>query len=84
MAAPLGLAFHAKRLRLVASQVGAVAASRRPRWSHRRRLLKALDLLRDDRLDALLTEEVAFDDLPAALPRLLGPGAPGLCTVIRY
>ncbi|WP_244936144.1 zinc-dependent alcohol dehydrogenase [Methylobacterium currus] len=84
VAAPLGLAFHAKRLRLVASQVGAVAASRRPRWSHRRRLLKALDLLRDDRLDALLTEEVAFDDLPAALPRLLGPGAPGLCTVIRY
>ncbi len=64
VAAPLGLAFHAKRLRLVASQVGAVAASRRPRWSHRRRLLKALDLLRDDRLVALLTEEVAFDDLP--------------------
>lgn len=84
VSAPLGLAFHARRLRLVASQVGAVAASRRPRWSHRRRLLKALDLLRDDRLDALLTEEVAFDDLPAALPRLLSPGAPGLCTVIRY
>ncbi|WP_438823055.1 zinc-dependent alcohol dehydrogenase [Methylobacterium frigidaeris] len=84
IAAPLGLAFHARRLRLVASQVGAVAASRRPRWSHRRRLLKALDLLRDDRLDALLTEEIAFADLPAALPRLLSPGAPGLCTVIRY
>ncbi|MET7244512.1 zinc-binding alcohol dehydrogenase [Methylobacterium sp. EM32] len=84
VAAPLGLAFHAKRLRLVASQVGAVAASRRPRWSHRRRLLKALDLLCDERLDVLLTEEVAFDDLPAELPRLLAPGAPGLCTVIRY
>lgn len=84
VAAPLGLAFHARRLRLVASQVGAVAASRRPRWSHRRRLAKALDLLRDDGLDALLTEEVAFDALPAALPRLLAPGAPGLCTVIRY
>jgi threonine dehydrogenase-like Zn-dependent dehydrogenase len=84
VAAPLGLAFHARRLRLVASQVGAVAASRRPRWSHRRRLLKALDLLRDARLDALLTEEVAFANLPAALPRLLAPGAPGLCTVIRY
>lgn len=84
VAAPLGLAFHARRLRLVASQVGAVAASRRPRWSHRRRLLKALDLLRDPRLDALLTEEVAFADLPGALPRLLAPGAPGLCTLIRY
>ncbi|KMO22265.1 dehydrogenase [Methylobacterium platani JCM 14648] len=84
VASPLGLAFHARRLRLVASQVGAVAASRRPRWSHRRRLLKALDLLADPRLDALLTEEIAFDALPAALPRLLAPGAPGLCTVIRY
>ncbi len=84
VAAPLGLAFHARRLRLIASQVGAVAASRRPRWSHRRRLAKALALLCDPRLDALLTEEVAFDALPAALPRLLAPGAPGLCTVIRY
>ncbi|MFH6785206.1 MULTISPECIES: zinc-dependent alcohol dehydrogenase [Methylobacterium] len=84
VAAPLGLAFHARRLRLVASQVGAVAASRRPRWSHRRRLAKALALLRDPRLDALLTEEVAFADLPGALPRLLAPGAPGLCTLIRY
>ncbi len=73
VAAPLGLAFHARRLRLVASQVGAVAASRRPRWSHRRRLAKALDLLRDDRLDALLTEEVAFDALPAALPACSRP-----------
>lgn len=81
---PLGLDFHARRLRLVSSQVGEVSPSRRPRWSHRRRLAKALELLRDDRLDALITEEVAFDDLPAALPRLLAPNASGLFTAIRY
>lgn len=81
---PLGLDFHARRLRLVSSQVGEVSASRRPRWSHRRRLAKALELLCDDRLDALITEEVAFDDLPSALPRLLAPDASGLFTAIRY
>lgn len=82
--APLGLDFHARRLRLVSSQVGEVAASHRPRWSRRRRLAKALDLLRDGRLDALITEEVAFDDLPGEMPRLLAPHAPGLVTAIRY
>jgi threonine dehydrogenase-like Zn-dependent dehydrogenase len=82
--APLGVDFHAKRLRLVASQVGSVAPSRRPRWDHGRRMAKALALLADDRLDALVTEEVAFADLPDALPRLFAPGAPGLATAIRY
>jgi len=82
--APLGLDFHSRRLRLVSSQVGEVAPSRRPRWSRRRRLEKALSLLADDRLDALITDEVRFDDLPAALPLLLAPGAGGLATVVRY
>jgi threonine dehydrogenase-like Zn-dependent dehydrogenase len=81
---PLGLAFHSQRLRLVSSQVGEVSPGRRPRWSHGRRLAKALALLADPRLDALITEEVAFADLAAALPRLLAPGAPGLCTAVRY
>ena len=84
VSAPLGLDFHSRRLRLVSSQVGQVSPSRRPRWDFRRRLEKALTLLSDKRLDALLTEEVAFAELPATLPRLLAPGAPGLGTVIRY
>ena len=58
--APLGLDFHSRRLRLVSSQVGQVSPSRRPRWDFRRRLDKALSLLADERLDALLTDEVAF------------------------
>lgn len=84
VSAPLGGAFHARRLRLVSSQVGQVAPSRRPRWTHGRRLAAALALLDDPRLDALLTEELALHEMPAALPRLLAPCAPGLCTVIRY
>lgn len=82
--APLGLDFHSRRLKLVSSQVGQVAPSRRPRWTHRRRLETALTLLADPRLDALITDEVAFETLPETLPRCLAPGAPGLATVVRY
>jgi threonine dehydrogenase-like Zn-dependent dehydrogenase len=82
--APLGGAFHSRRLTLVSSQVGQVAPTRRPRWSYGRRLAKALELLGDARLEALITEDVAFADLPQALPRLLAPGASGLATVVVY
>ncbi|WP_204319427.1 hypothetical protein, partial [Escherichia coli] len=65
-------------LKLISSQVGQVAPSRRPRWTCQRRLEKAVALLADDRLDQLITEEIAFDDLAGAMPRILAPGAPGL------
>jgi len=84
VAAPLGQAFHAKRLRLISSQVGRVSPSRRPRWSFARRLDKALELLADARYDALITREVAFEDAPRELPRILSAGAEGLATVLRY
>ena len=84
MPAPLGGAFHSRRLTLVSSQVGQVAPTRRPRWSYGRRLAKALELLADARLEALITEDVAFADLPQALPKLLAPGAKGLATVVDY
>ena len=41
----LGGAFHSRRLKLVSSQVGQVAASRRPRWDYRRRVEAAMRLL---------------------------------------
>jgi len=81
---PLGGAFHAKRLQLVASQVGQVSPLRRPRWTHGRRLDKALELMADARFDALITEEIAFADLPRELARILAPNAPGLATIVRY
>jgi 2-desacetyl-2-hydroxyethyl bacteriochlorophyllide A dehydrogenase len=80
----LGGAFHGKRLRLLSSQVGHVAPSHRPRWTADRRLAKSFDLLDDDRLDALITAEVAFTDLPARIAAILAPGASGLATTIRY
>ena len=84
VAAPLGGAFHVNRLRLISSQVGQVAPSRRPRWSYARRLDKALELLADPRLDALITEEIPFADAPREIARVLAPGANGLATLFRY
>jgi len=81
---PLGGAFHAKRLQIVASQVGQVSPSRRPRWSHARRLAKALQLLADPRLDLLISERVAFRDLAQQMPRLLAPGASGVVPLVVY
>lgn len=81
---PLGGAFHSRRLRLLSSQVGQVSPSRRPRWSLFRRLSKAVALLADDRLDALITAEVAFGDLPDAAGDILAKNAPGLATAVRY
>ena len=73
---PLGGTFHSQRLSLRASQVGAVATARRARWSHGRRLGLALSLAADPRLDALVQTATSFDDLPKALPTILGrPGA---------
>jgi threonine dehydrogenase-like Zn-dependent dehydrogenase len=81
---PLGGAFHSQRLKLVSSQVGMVAASRRARWDYTRRRTAALALLDDPALDALLAPAVAFPDLPARLPAILEPAGGVLCQVIRY
>jgi threonine dehydrogenase-like Zn-dependent dehydrogenase len=81
---PLGGAFHSRRLKLVASQVGTVAPSHRREWTHRRRLEHAIGLLADDRLDVLLEPAIAFADLPARLPSVLAPGSSTLCQVIDY
>lgn len=81
---PLGGAFHSQRLKLISSQVGQIAPSRRPRWDYARRRDAALSLLTDAALDALITEEIDFSALPAALPRLFAPGAAGLQTLVRY
>jgi threonine dehydrogenase-like Zn-dependent dehydrogenase len=84
VAAPLGGAFHSRRLKLVSSQVGQVAPSQRARWSGRRRLAAALGLLADARLDALLAPAVRFDDLPARLPDILAPQSGVLCQLVDY
>jgi NADPH:quinone reductase-like Zn-dependent oxidoreductase len=81
---PLGAAFHSRRLRLVSSQVGRVSPSHRSRWAPRRRLDAALALLADPACDALIEPSIAWRELPARLPELLGPAGGALCQVIDY
>ena len=80
----LGGSFHSKRLTVRASQVGAVAGSRRSRRSTADRLRLALELLRDPAFDALLTGESDFVELPDVLARLASGDLPALCHTIRY
>lgn len=79
----LGGAFHSRRLKLISSQVGAIAPSHRKDWSHQRRLARALELLADPRLDALLSPAIDFHTLPARLPGIFA-AASSLCPLIRY
>jgi NADPH:quinone reductase-like Zn-dependent oxidoreductase len=81
---PLGAAFHAARIRLQSSQVGRVSPGMRGRRTHRERLALALELLADPALDALISGESEFTQLPAALPRVLAPEARALCHRVRY
>jgi NADPH:quinone reductase-like Zn-dependent oxidoreductase len=82
--ATLGGAFHSRRLRLLSSQVGQIAPSHRPRWSHGRRLAAALALLTDARLDALLAPPVLFANLAHRLPEILDAKNGILCQPITY
>ncbi len=82
VALPLGGAFHARRLTLRSSQVGSLPPEQRPRWTHRRRLELALALLAEPALDALISGESAFDELPTTMARLAGGDA--LCHRIVY
>ncbi len=81
---PLGEAFHSGRLTVRASQVGSVAPARRGHRSMGGRLALALELLRDDRFDALLSGESTFRELPRALPALASGEWSALCHVITY
>ena len=79
----LGAAFHAKRLRILSSQVGRIGTNMSPRWTHATRMALALDLLRDPVFDSLITGEDPFSFLPRLLPRLVGdPNV--LCHRINY
>jgi threonine dehydrogenase-like Zn-dependent dehydrogenase len=83
VALPLGEAFHSRRLTVRSSQVGTVSPRRASR-SYADRLALALDLLADPALDALITGESAFEDLPDIMPRLASGEMPALCHRVRH
>jgi threonine dehydrogenase-like Zn-dependent dehydrogenase len=84
----LGADFHARRLSIVSSQVGEVAAGRRGRRTTRQRLELALRLLEDPAFDVLLNGSASWTDLPAVMASLgaeVGAGSGnGLCITIDW
>ncbi|MGW7727493.1 MULTISPECIES: zinc-binding alcohol dehydrogenase [Streptomyces] len=83
VALPLGEAFHSRRLVIRSSQVGTVSPARGNR-SFGDRLALALKLLADPALDALITGESAFEELPEVMPKLARGEIPALCHLVRY
>ncbi|MFI5309173.1 MAG: zinc-binding alcohol dehydrogenase [Polyangiales bacterium] len=81
---PLGEAFHALRLRIQSSQVGALSPSQRARFSHRRRLELALRLLADPTLDRLIDAAAPFRSLPAVMAQLARGELACTCHRIDY
>jgi 2-desacetyl-2-hydroxyethyl bacteriochlorophyllide A dehydrogenase len=81
---PLGEAFHSRRLTLRSSQVGRIPPDRAPRWTRARRMALALELLRAPELDALITGESPFEELPEVMARLSQDPRAALCHRIRY
>jgi threonine dehydrogenase-like Zn-dependent dehydrogenase len=81
---PLGEAFHSRRLTIRSSQVGSIPPARRAEWDARRRMALALELLTDSSLDALITGESPFEELPQVMARLATDPGDTLCHRIRY
>lgn len=81
---PLGEDFHAKRLCLRGSQVSAIAPAHRGRWDYRRRMATVMELLDDPALDALVSGESPFVDLPRVMAELSGNPCGILCHRIVY
>ncbi|MEJ3654334.1 zinc-binding alcohol dehydrogenase [Actinomycetes bacterium KLBMP 9759] len=84
VAVPLGEAFHSRRLVIRSSQVGMVSPARRGRRSYSDRMAVALRLLADERFDALVTGECAFEELPVLLHTLATGEPTALCVRVTY
>ena len=84
---PLGGDFHSRRLTIRGSQVGTVSPGRRVRgheWTPADRRRLALNLLRDEAFDALLTGSSGLEDLPDLMARIARGDHDGLCHTISY
>ena len=79
----LGGSFHQRRLKIIASQVGRIPPKRAPRWDFARRLQKALALLDDPALDALISSQSDFADLATDYGTILA-NPETLCHRVRY
>lgn len=80
----LGGDFHSRRLTIRSSQVGMLAPRRRGSRTPADRLALALELLRDDAFDVLLTDRSPWHALPEVMSAIASGRSPGLCHTIDW
>ena len=86
-AVPLGADFHARRLSIIASQVGQVPPGHRHRRTTAQRKAAGLAALSDDRFDDLITGVADWTELPQIMDQATTPGEfadATLCHVFDY
>lgn len=80
----LGNTFHRKRLTLRATQVSSLPPKQRARWDMERRLDLVVELLREDRLNALFGPPTAFEGAPALYAELARNPDPAPAHTLLY
>lgn len=79
---PLGGAFHSRRLKIISSQVGKIPTSKKD-WTFNMRMQRAIELLKDSKLDSLISGETGFEDIADEYAGIINhPNT--LCHRIRY
>ena len=80
----LGNHFHYQRKRILASQVGHVAAPRRADTTRADRMAEVLRLLGDPVCEEILSEAIAFSAMPDLMAQLYEHNLAAPCPLIRY
>lgn len=80
----LGGRFHRSRIRLLSSQVSTVDPTHRGRWDKDRRLDVAWERLRDERIDAMITHQIPFEDASRAYQLLDARPDEAIQVVLTY
>jgi threonine dehydrogenase-like Zn-dependent dehydrogenase len=80
----LGGSFHFQRKQILSSQVSIIAKPKRGHLTHQQRLEQVLEYLHDSSLDALISQVIAFDALPAFMHQLYYKNPDGFSFAVTY
>lgn len=81
----LGENFHKNRLRLISSQVSKIPLKKRGEFDYYKRKLLAVELLKNNKFDSLITTIIPFEDAPSFFNSVRNDDTPnGLIYLIKY
>lgn len=80
----LGGRFHRKRIRFISSQVSSVTPALSDRWSKRRRLETAWDMIRQIQPARFITQQIPFSQAQEAFALIDNDPASSIQVILRY